>query len=62
MAVTDHRAGADTAGYDLFWVEEANWGAVPAGPPTLETMRVTSESLKLNTKLFQQRSNLILMN
>ena len=47
MAVTDHRAGADTAGYDLFWVEEVNWGQVPAGPPQLNTARVTSETLAL---------------
>lgn len=45
MPVTDFRAGADTQGQDLFWVEEANWGVVPAGPPTLHTARITSQGL-----------------
>ena len=44
--VTDFRAGADTAGYDLYWVEEDNYGVVPSGPPTLNTARVISDTLR----------------
>ena len=44
--VTDFRAGADTAGYDLYWVEEVNYATVPSGPPKLHTARVTADSLR----------------
>lgn len=44
--VTDHKAGADTSGYDLHWIEEANYAQVPAGPPTLHTARITGDTLR----------------
>ncbi len=55
MPVNDYRAGADTAGTDLHWVAETNWGQVPAGPPTLNTARITSNTLQLAKTT--QRSN-----
>ncbi len=48
MPVTDFRAGADSSQAQLFFVKEANWGQMPAGPPSLNTARITSESLTLN--------------
>jgi hypothetical protein len=55
MPVTDFRAGADSSQAQLFFVKETNWGQVPAGPPKLDTARITSESLTLNKTT--QRSN-----
>lgn len=55
MPVTDFRAGADSSQAQLFFVKEANWGQVPAGPPKLNTARITSETLTLNKTT--QRSN-----
>ncbi len=55
MPVTDFRAGADSSQAQLLFVKETNWGEVPAGPPTLNTARITSESLSLTKST--QRSN-----
>ena len=55
MPVTDHRAGADSSQFSTHWVKEANWGVVPAGPPTLNTARITSNTVTLNKTT--QRSN-----
>lgn len=38
-------AFADTSFAEIYLVEEVTWGVVPAGPPTLDTIRVTGESL-----------------
>jgi hypothetical protein len=55
MPVTDFRAGADSSQAQLFFVKETTWGQVPAGPPKLNTARITSESLTLDKTT--QRSN-----
>lgn len=36
---------SDSSRTELYLVKETTWGEVPSGPPTLQTMRVTGESL-----------------
>ena len=55
MPVTDFRAGADTSQFSTLWVKESNWGEVPSPTPTLNTARITSNTLTLNKTT--QRSN-----
>lgn len=55
MPVTDFRAGADTSQFVTNWVKETNWGQVPSPTPTLNTARITSNTLTLAKTT--QRSN-----
>jgi hypothetical protein len=41
---------SDSSSVQLYYVEEATWGEVPAGPPTLNELRFTSDSLTQNTE------------